>query len=338
MEQMRRILSIDGGGIKGVLPAAFLATVEDITGKRIVDYFDLIAGTSTGGIIALGLGLGLTAREILTFYEKEGPKIFLQPDHDAENGISFWQRIKKICRQKTRSARGLLFCKYDHQTLLEAVEKVFDQRTLAESCTRLIIPAFDRQRREVHVFKTAHHPRFVLDWRERVVDVAMATAAAPTYLPSYSLESGISLVDGGIWANNPVGIAAVEAVGVLGWPQDRISILSIGCSEELIDIPARAGKLGLAKNVADIFLMGQSRSATGIAKILTGHAENNRRLYRFQHSVRDGEFDLDSTSRISALKGLGSAIAREAVSEIEGVFLGERRSDFVPYYGKAGGI
>ena len=73
---MRRILSIDGGGIKGVFPAAFLATLEEATGLRIADYFDLIVGTSTGGIIAIGLGLGFSGSDLLRFYEHYGPQIF----------------------------------------------------------------------------------------------------------------------------------------------------------------------------------------------------------------------------------------------------------------------
>ena len=73
---MKRILTIDGGGIKGVCPASFLATVDNSIEGNIADYFDLIVGTSTGGIIALGLGLGLSAKEILTFYEEFGPVIF----------------------------------------------------------------------------------------------------------------------------------------------------------------------------------------------------------------------------------------------------------------------
>ena len=72
----RRILSIDGGGIKGVFPASFLATVENSIEGQLADYFDLIVGTSTGGIIALGLGLGLSASDILRFYEDSGPEIF----------------------------------------------------------------------------------------------------------------------------------------------------------------------------------------------------------------------------------------------------------------------
>ena len=76
MNNQRRILAIDGGGIKGVFPASFLATVEDSIGNNVADYFDLIVGTSTGGIITLGLGLGLSAQEILAFYEESGPRIF----------------------------------------------------------------------------------------------------------------------------------------------------------------------------------------------------------------------------------------------------------------------
>src|SRR3954470_14565649 len=73
---VRRMLAIDGGGLKGALPAALLAEIEERSGQKIVDQFDLIAGTSTGGIIALGLAMGLPAREILEFYLKDGKRIF----------------------------------------------------------------------------------------------------------------------------------------------------------------------------------------------------------------------------------------------------------------------
>ncbi len=75
-----KILTIDGGGIKGVFPAAFLAGIERTTNKRVVEYFDLIVGTSTGGIIALGLGMDKSASEILAFYREYGPTIFPQPN------------------------------------------------------------------------------------------------------------------------------------------------------------------------------------------------------------------------------------------------------------------
>src|SRR4051794_26793503 len=86
MSGVKRILSIDGGGIRGAMPVAFLARVEEITGKNIVEHFDLIVGTSTGGIIAVGLGLGLSAADILSFYREWGPGIFGYQSSMASGG------------------------------------------------------------------------------------------------------------------------------------------------------------------------------------------------------------------------------------------------------------
>jgi len=326
----KRILAIDGGGIKGALPAAFLATVEEATGKSIVDNFDLVAGTSTGGIIALGIGLGMTAAEILDFYEREGPAIFQQ---DSELSSSALSRVMGFFGRHYRSARRIVLPKYDAVALRTALDRAFREQRLGESKTRLVIPAFDRQRREVHVFKTSHHERFEIDWKERAVNVALATAAAPTYLPSHKLGNGVSLLDGGIWANNPVGLAVVEAIAVLGWPQDSIHVLSLGCTEAAIEIPENPGMLGLALKLADIFMLGQSRSACGTAKLLLGDAPSNPRLYRYQHVSAKGEYDLDAADRIDALKGIGVSLAREAIPLIRGTFFEHPREEFVPFHG-----
>src|SRR6266404_7090824 len=102
---MRRVLSIDGGGVKGVFPASFLATIEDAIGGSIADHFDLIVGTSTGGIIALGLGLGLKAHELLSFYENWGPQIFGGPPR--------W-----------RALRSLFVAKYSAEPLSRAAQSI----------------------------------------------------------------------------------------------------------------------------------------------------------------------------------------------------------------------
>jgi patatin-like phospholipase/acyl hydrolase len=107
----RRILALDGGGIKGVFAAAFLEAIEENTGKCIADHFDLIAGTSTGGIIALGLGLGMSAREILQFYVNEGPRIFGQPNSlDSSNWLlkitGWFDGHRKSSRQLVHRLRG----------------------------------------------------------------------------------------------------------------------------------------------------------------------------------------------------------------------------------------
>src|SRR5580693_7660654 len=120
---MRRILTIDGGGIKGVFPAALLATLEDEIGAPIADYFDLIAGTSTGGIIAIGLGLGLTAKELLDFYRETGSRIFY--------------------RRRFAPMRRLFRAKYTNSALREVLVHAFGERYLGESSKRLLIPSLN---------------------------------------------------------------------------------------------------------------------------------------------------------------------------------------------------
>lgn len=323
----RRILSIDGGGIKGAMPAAFLATVEEVTGKRLLDHFDLIAGTSTGGILALGLGLGLSAADLLAFYEEKGPGIFAQ---ERVAGASMFRRLWRRLRNKARSARQLVLPKYSPAALRAALEEAFGDRTLGESQTRLVIPAFDRQRCAVHIFKTPHHERLLTDWKQRAVDVALATAAAPTYLPGHRLANGISLLDGGIWANNPAGVAVVEAIGILGWDPRSLHVLSLGCTEAPSAPAEQSGMVGLALRIADLFLLGQSRGAMGTAKLLMGAADADQRLFRYQHVASPGEFGLDGVDEIPVLKGIGAAMAREALPRVTATFFAGAREPFVP--------
>ena len=124
----------------------------------------------------------------------------------------------------------------------------------------------------------------------------------------------------------------VEAIGVLCWPRDSVYVLSVGCSEEAIAIPSDAGFLGLALKMADIFFLGQSRGALGTAKLLTGHSESNPKLFRYQHIAGSGEFNLDATDRITALKGIGASMAREAMPQITQVFLRSSCEKFVPFH------
>src|SRR5689334_9948919 len=161
---MRKILSIDGGGLKGALPAAFLAEIEEATSTHIADHFDLIAGTSTGGIIAIGLGLGIPARTILDFYISEGPAVFRQ------DRPRLWA-VEKLYRAARRVRRA----KYSPDRLKSALTKVLGDARVGDSRTRLLIPAYDSNRRAVHVIKTAHHPRFERDWKLSAVDAALAT-------------------------------------------------------------------------------------------------------------------------------------------------------------------
>lgn len=308
-----RILAIDGGGIKGVFPASFLATVEDTINDRIGNYFDLIVGTSTGGIIALGIGLGFSAKELVQFYEELGPSVF------KGNPI-------------LRFVRQLGFSKYDQVPLKDALINKFGERRLGESKNRLVIPSFNLETGEVHIYKTAHHSRLMRDYKEKVIDIALATAAAPTYFPTHKSTSGIPLIDGGVWANNPVGFAVVEAIGILGWSREFLHILSIGCTATPVDISsARITPRGMAywgTKIVEVFMAGQSSASIGIAQLLAGH-EN---LVRINPLVPKNRFSLDKISEITSLKGLGDSEARKAIPDLKERFFYAKTQEFKPQY------
>lgn len=313
---MRRILSLDGGGIKGVFPASFLATVEDAIGGHAAEHFDLIAGTSTGGIIALGLGLGFTAAEILGLYESLGPAVFQRGG-------------------RASLLRRVLAPRYDRAPLRAALMEQFGERLLGESTTRLVIPSLNLETGEVYVYKTAHHPRFERDYKERAVDVALATAAAPTYFPIQEGSTGVPLVDGGTWANNPVGMAVVEAVGVLGWPRESLRVLSLGCTAEA-PRGAASGRLphGYAywlPRIVELLMAAQSSASSGTAAVLIGH-EN---VLRISPPVTRGRFALDQVEGIAALKGLGDVEARKALPALRERFLTGPAEAFRPYHMQA---
>jgi hypothetical protein len=184
----------------------------------------------------------------------------------------------------------------------------------------------------VYVFKTAHHLRFEMDLHRYVVDVALATAAAPTYFPAHSIKDVAALIDGGVWANNPTGLAAVEAVGVLKWPGDSLRILSIGCTEPLYTCPDDAGILGIAASVKDIFMQGQSLGALGTAKLLCGHSEVSPRLWRYSQEVERSTYALDGIASIEALASAGATTAREALPTVRAIFLADSVETFEPYH------
>lgn len=324
----RRILALDGGGIKGAFAAAFLATIEEATGKRVAHYFDLIAGTSTGGIIALGLGLGMSGREIVQFYVNDGPRIFDQQKSLDSNG--WLSGMAATVAASCKRGKQLAAPKYDPTQLKNALERAFQSKRLGDSAVRLVIPAYHADKEDVYVFKTKHHPRLQMDWKESAVNVALATAAAPTYFQAHAMPSGAPLIDGGIWANNPAGLAAVEARSVLDWKDDDLFIVRLGCTEEVLDIPVESGYAGLLLKSTALFMQGQSRGADGTAMLLSGHRDEEPRYFSCQHKVPNGKFTLDGIKMINRLLGLGSAYAREKLPLFEKYFLDEKAEEFIP--------
>lgn len=311
-----RILSIDGGGIKGTFAAGFLAAIEENTGKRLVDHFDLITGTSTGGIIALGLGLGIPAGDILQFYRQRGPEIFPSTSWFTRIGLT---------------ARHFLTAKHSPDNLRGALETVFGERRLHESLTRLIIVSYDGVRGDVHLFKTAHSERFTRDYKVTAVEAALATSAAPTYLPAFIGSHGVKFIDGGVWANCPATVGVLEAVAVLGHAPKNIDILSIGTTEEpprhLPGWRVRAGLFGWAPAIHHLLLEAQVKGSIAQANLLTEH-----RMLRVNEMVRPRRFKLDDSRSIQELAALGSQQARQHEPAVTRTFMREPVVRFEPHH------
>lgn len=145
-----RILSIDGGGIRGIFPAAVLAGLEErfLGGNSVAAYFDLIAGTSTGGILALGLGAELTAAALLKLYVERGCEIF------PPLGAGLIGRLRWHWRARRRYVRYI----YDQNALAGVLKDVLQERTFGSSERRLCVPSFEGEHGEVYIFKTRTIP------------------------------------------------------------------------------------------------------------------------------------------------------------------------------------
>lgn len=201
-----RILSLDGGGIRGLFTASFLTHIEEETNTRLIDHFDLLVGTSTGSIIALGLAAGVPAREILSFYQRDGPKIFADGPK--------W--------------RWAFRPKYSNDTLASAIRTILGDKTLGELLAPVCVPSHELVDGHPRVFKDDHHHTLHWGGHQPVWKVAMASAAAPTYFPSFQIEGHDAHIDGGVWANNPIVVGITEAVKYFEQPLDNIAALSVG--------------------------------------------------------------------------------------------------------------
>ena len=314
-----KILCLDGGGIKGTFSAAVLAELENMTGKKLVEHFDLIVGTSTGGIIAIGMGLGIAPEKILEFYANRGPVIF------PCTGLT--RRIRNL-------VRWVFAPKYCQNTLCEELTAVFGEKLLGESACRLVIPAYDADRGDVNLFKTPHHERLKQDWKRRAVDVAASTAAAPTYFPAFRGKDGMSFVDGGIWANCPVIVGITEALTVLDQPLGEISILSIGTTSAPYQISQRKQKRGgllfWNKGLLDLCFQAQTRGILAQAGLLCPG-----RFLRLDQTVTPSRFSMDGTEGIEQLISLGKATARHAEQQVSKMFLESKSNQFTPLYRQA---
>lgn len=349
-----KILSIDGGGIRGVIPCQILAELENDliysygSDVRLCDYFDLIAGTSTGGIIAIGIALGIKVQDVLDLYLSHGEEIFpsrnqriISKGFNIFKGKPFYPRtqLKRLLREAYEGHTGITDVRLGHAK------------------TRLLIPTYSLANREIHILKTSHSPKLQRDYQIPAVDAALATAAAPAYFTPYDFqyknigkdgEGCMSkMVDGGIVANNPAFMALLETTNCLKVPLEKIRLLSIGTGEEKKICPKASSEItpwfwvNPTKGPMLYEIMAEAQSAQvhnllNLFKNGIGGELDDRFLYvRLQHSFGGNDhIDLDSTSsdNMIMMREAGSKIYRQQCAQIKTNFTTTKKPDFVPFF------
>jgi predicted acylesterase/phospholipase RssA len=209
------VLSLTGGGFRGLYTARVLQDLEQHAGRPIGQCFDLLAGTSIGGILALAVAFDRPMDVVIRAFQEFGPKIF---------------------PQKGRLA-GLASSKYEAKPLAEVIDAILPQgATLADARHPLVIPALNLTTGKQQILKTEHNAEWTRDGKYLAKDVALATASAPIYFPIASLDNQL-FADGGLFANAPDLVALHEANKFFGQTDTNVHMLSIGTLSSTYALP-----------------------------------------------------------------------------------------------------
>lgn len=325
---MKKILSIDGGGIRGIIPGQVLIALEEKLqtqsgnpDARIADYFDFFAGTSTGGILTCislcpseqdPTKARFSAREAVDLYVANGKSIF---------DVNMWQRLHSFC--------GTLDEKYDASALENLLDGYFGDLRLSQLLKPCLIPAYDIERRSTHFFAQHDYAQQGSGRDFLVRDVCRATSAAPTYFETALVKScsGVSypLVDGGVFANNPALCAYSEVRNAIGNPSAKdMFIVSLGTGSEHTPYgypdAKDWGAIGWIRPVIDIMMAGASETTDYHLKKIFSAGGHENHYIRIQPSRMGGaslEMDNATPHNIQALVELGIETAQNCSQELD---------------------
>lgn len=297
------ILSIDGGGIKGLYSAAFLAGLENKFGKETHNCFDLVAGTSTGGILALAIAARIPVKDIVEFYKEWGPRIF---------------------RTRFNIFRNLLFSKYSNKELIKALQNIFGNTRIKDiysqdKCVSICIPSIDVIQGTPTVFKTPHDIQLSRDNEQYLWEIALATSSAPTYFPVAKIRIPRSsawklFVDGGLWANNPSLVAITEALTYQKQTIENIYMLSLGNIESTTSLSSntylnkgfvlwQADIVGITMDTQSIAVHNQIQLLFGSKGLSDHYIRIQHKPNKHQNSLR--KLDFATPSNLNDLEALG---------------------------------
>lgn len=281
-------LSLTGGGYRGLFTARALQVIEEHIGVPIGQRFDLTCGTSIGGIVALAVAFEVPMKKVVDVFEQHGAAIF--PAHEPPSSKvgkvwDLWQHSRKP--------------RYSTAPLREAITKLIDKdATLNDAKHAVAIPAVNVTQGKPQVFKTRHKAEWTRDWEFKAVDVALATAAAPTFFELAEIDGNL-YADGGLFANAPDLLALHEAEHFFGVPTDAIRILSIGTTTKSYSVSFGAGRqFGIADWMEEqrLFSVTISAQQQFVDQIM-------------QHKLQDRYFRLDHQPSQEQAKDLGLDVA-----------------------------
>jgi patatin-like phospholipase/acyl hydrolase len=327
-----RILSIDGGGLRGIVPLSILKEIEKRTGKRVHELFDMMVGTSTGGLIASCLTLRkegtsqplYTLEELSKMYTEYGSTIF---------------PVQGTMGKIFRKANNLVNPKYDDKGIDKVLKKFISEQRIKDAIRPIIISTYDLNQNETVFFKSSEANEYNLA-NPRIYDICRATSAAPTYLPAYSFTykgKMLTGIDGGVYINNPTmaAIAEISKYGQTGFYKksdgskvafEDISILSLGTGSYTGSISREQavswGQLQWITCITDIMMRGVNQTTDYEAKEMI---EANQYL-RLSISIGDEKFSDMCDARPETQKYLMEEVDKQIFSNQE---KNESLNDFI---------
>lgn len=311
-EECYRVLALDGGGIRGLIAAQVLVEIEARVGAPISEMFDLIAGTSTGGILALGLTKPgqdgkpqFTASDMRDLYLNEGRTIFPH---------SIFQEVKTL--------HGLSDSRYPAEPIEQILAHYFGDAMLSKALGEVVIPSYDLTAPGPYFFKREYARNETEDWDVPMALVARATSAAPTYfdpavLPSAGQRGDHALVDGGTFANNPALSGYVDALR-LARENSRIVVVSIGTglppqTPGSGPLPIEAGRVGdfglvrWARPILEVVLDGVPKAVEYQMRAIQAANQDALGYYRLQSPLPTASHALDDASPENCAKLVADA-------------------------------
>lgn len=304
---------MSGGGYKGLYTAEFLAGLEEQSGDvPLHRRFDLIAGTSIGGILALAVASGRTSmRTVSDAMRDRGAEIFgskAKPSSRLGSLVDITRHLRKA-RYRTAPLRQLVD------------ELVGEEVYVGDLRQRTIVPAVNLTKGSPQVFKTPHHDTFMRDWKLPVVDVALATSAAPTFFPLHTIGRE-RFADGGLYANSPDLLAVHEATHFLDKELAEIEVLSVGTTTSRFSFSGRLNSdMGIGDWMTDQRLFSAMIAAQQMdADFQMRHRLGNRyvRIDSFPSPSQLPDMQLDNASESAkeVLLGLAHASIQDYLPQL----------------------